>query len=62
MSATTDRLFSRDIDKMRTSVFVTIKQAFLFLTPVFLIGACTLTVKYFPVEVVRTFVETVWSG
>lgn len=62
MSATTDRLFSRDIDKMRTSVFVTIKQAFLFLTPVFLIGACTLTVKYFPVEVVRTFVGTVWSG
>lgn len=39
-----------------------VKRAFTFLLPVFLIGATALTLQYFPITPVREFINGVWNG
>lgn len=62
MNFVTDRLYSKGYNKLNASVFVTIKEAFSFLTPVFLIGAFALAIRCFPVTAVREFIETALGG
>ena len=57
-----DRLFNRFIGQKKGSFFYLIKQTFLFLVPVFIIGACALMIQSFPVTAVREFIATRWGG
>lgn len=43
-------------------LFFSIKQAFLFLIPVFMTGACALMVQSFPVRAVREFIASACGG
>ena len=62
MNSTLDKLLNKSSDRVNASIFVTIKEAFSFLTPVFLIGAFALAIRCFPVTVVREFIETALGG
>lgn len=50
------------IDGGKNTFLISIKQAFLFLIPVFIIGAGALTLQSFPVAAIRDFIRTVWNG
>lgn len=55
-------LFERRGTGSKSSIFASIHQAFLFLTPLFVIGACALAVQNFPAAAVRNAVETALGG
>lgn len=44
------------------SVITSVKQAFTFLIPVFMIGAFALSIEYFPIAAVRQFIGTAANG
>lgn len=51
------------INKFENSnISESIKRAFSFLSPVFMIGAAALTIQNFPIAAVRTFIQSVWNG
>ena len=62
MSKLSDQIFNIYAEHEKASVLVSVKRAFSFLVPVFMIGACTLTIQNFPVPVIRDFVHTALNG
>lgn len=58
MKSFSEKLFKRYYKVEEKSFLASLRMSFLFLVPVFLIGALTLTVQYFPVAAVREFAQT----
>ena len=46
----------------KSKILKEIVQTFIALIPVFVVGAFTLVIQYFPVEVVADFVKNAWDG
>lgn len=44
------------------SVFASLRQSFMFLMPIFMIGAFALSLEYFPITAVREFIEYEFNG
>ena len=57
-----EKTIDRVNDYGNESVLESVKRAFIFLTPMFIIGASALTLQYFPVMVIRNFIETALGG
>lgn len=57
-----DRLFRLYSGHEKNSILTSIRHAFVFLVPVFMIGACALTLQHFPVTVVREFIANAGGG
>ena len=57
-----DQITERTVRIENNKIFECIKKAFLFLLPVFLIGAATLTLQNFPITPVREFLNSVFNG
>ena len=55
-------LFSLRAKYEKSSMFVSIQRAFIFLIPAFTIGAMALALQYFPVVFVREFISTALDG
>ena len=57
-----DKIIARTVRIENSRTFESIKRAFVFLLPVFLTGATTLTLQNFPINSVREFVNSVFNG
>lgn len=57
-----DKITERTVRIENSRTFESIKRAFVFLLPVFLTGATTLTLQDFPINSVREFVNGVFNG
>ena len=57
-----DQITERTVRIENNKIFECIKKAFLFLLPVFLIGAATLTLQNFPITPVREFLNGIFDG
>lgn len=62
MSTFSEKLFKRYFKVEENSFLASLRMSFLFLVPVFLIGALTLTIQHFPVTAVREFLQTALNG
>lgn len=57
-----DKITERTVRIENSRTFESIKRAFVFLLPIFLTGATTLTLQDFPINSVREFVNGVFNG
>ncbi len=56
------KLFIRSSLNKSDSVIASLKQSFLFLVPIFIIGALSLSLKSFPITFIRVFIKTALNG
>ncbi len=62
MKELASKLLSPGADGEKSSVIASVKQAFIFLIPIFMIGACAITIQSFPVASVRNFIQNAYNG
>lgn len=57
-----DKIVNKSVSTDNNSIFSVIKQAFLSLIPIFMIGACALVLQYFPITIIRNFIQNALNG